>query len=88
MKVYVDELPKSCWNCECGGNCCYFNVNDGIPKDCPLQSLTDYTNQVRKEVVQEIRKHIPICSGMPMVIMLDDTHSLNNILDQIQGETK
>lgn len=40
---------------------------------------------MRKDVCEEIREHIPICSGMPMVIMLDDTHSLNNILDQIQG---
>ena len=50
--------------------------------------LADYTKQVRKEVCEEIRKYIPKCSGMDMVIILDDTHTLNTILDQIQGEKK
>lgn len=55
MKIYVDELPKDCWDCPmhdgengwCKMLVCY---TDYIPKDCPLQSLADYTKQVRKEV--------------------------------------
>ena len=54
MRIYVDELPKDCWDCPMhdgeNGQCkmlvCY---TDYIPKNCPLQSLSDYTKQVRKE---------------------------------------
>ena len=60
MRMYVDELPKDCWDCPMhdgeNGQCkmlvCY---TDYIPKNCPLQSLTDYTKQVRKEVCEKIR---------------------------------
>lgn len=63
MKVYVDELPKDCWDCPmhdgengwCKMLVCY---TDYIPKDCPLQSLSDYTKQVRKKVCEEIRNKI------------------------------
>lgn len=71
MKVYVDELPKnctecdlfdqnetgSCWCCVSGDNCPSRNVPK-LYKSCPLQSLADYTKQVRKEVCEEIRKFI------------------------------
>lgn len=64
MKVYVDELPKDCIACPCESEyyCNLLNEAVGcckwgeIHKNCPLQSLADYTKQVRKEVVQEIRK--------------------------------
>ena len=72
MKVYVDELPKSCEECPCYSysegfcNCefwwqKYKEIKDvqeythlgykqnERPNDCPLQSLADYTKQVRKE---------------------------------------
>ena len=35
----------------------YRTIDDEIDT-CPLQSLADYTKQVRKEVCEEIRKHI------------------------------
>lgn len=50
------------------------------------KELAEHDKQVRKEVCEEIRKYIPRCSGMDMVIILDDTHTLNTILDQIQGD--
>lgn len=61
MKIYVDETPKDCWDCPmhdgengwCKMLVCY---TDYVPKDCPLQSVTDYTKQVREEVVEEIKK--------------------------------
>ncbi len=74
MKVYVDELPKSCEECpfceyfekDAHGKgkhevACYFNGslgnilygNQTSPKTCPIQSLTDYTKQVRKEVCEK-----------------------------------
>lgn len=73
MKVYVDELPKSCRDCPCSIydelDCCwckaingeltYITDNDFESKrlnSCPLQSLTDYTKQVRKEVFADLKE--------------------------------
>ena len=58
---------------------------------CPLLSLSDYTKQVRKEVVgdlkEELKKNgkcsIRVNGTMDFFIELD---KLNAILDQIQGE--
>lgn len=66
MKVYVDELPKDCIDCPCESEyyCNLLNEDVGcckwgeIHKNCPLQSLADYTKQVRKEVCEEIKKQI------------------------------
>lgn len=69
MKVYVDELPKNCFECPCFGNDIDFlcGLNDGTKDyyldeidggECPLQSLADYTKQVRKEVVQEVKEKL------------------------------
>ena len=63
MKVYVDELPKSCWDCPChkgdNGLCKLLQeYTDYVPKTCPLQSLADYTKQVRKEVCERLDKII------------------------------
>ena len=57
MKIYVDELPKNCGECNlkyAEASCClYICIISDKPckemKKCPLQSLTDYTKQVRKE---------------------------------------
>ena len=66
MKVYVDELPKDCIGCPCESEyyCNLLNEDVGcckwgeIHKNCPLQSLTDYTKQARKEVYEKIIKFI------------------------------
>lgn len=76
MKVYVDELPKSCEKCplcDCNGFdndgwCKAFgdkivyiaekNFKEKRLQSCPLQSLTDYTKQVRKEVCEEFKENI------------------------------
>lgn len=104
MKVYVDELPKSCSYCPCKcfeTDTCQLNKGIKCPSDnkiankCPLQSLADYTKQVRKEVCEEIRDlagnyfELPICyncgeaSNDDVVLTGND---LTEILDQIQGE--
>lgn len=88
MRIFVDELPKDCLDCPMhdgeNGWCkilvCY---TDYIPKDCPIQSLADYTKQVREEVCEKIQE----------IADLDDWEEINGytlkkILDQIQGETK
>lgn len=115
MKVYVDELPKSCENCPCYSysegfcNCefwwqKYKEIKDvqeythlgykqnERPNDCPLQSLSDYTKQVRKEVVQEIKEKICMLaykSNLDAVFIFADNVKFNKvleILDQIQGD--
>lgn len=57
MKVYVDELPKECLKCPCRSDI-WCNIEHyyigNMDKVCPLQSLSDYTKQVRKEVCEEI----------------------------------
>ena len=63
MKVYVDELPKSCEKCPFCKLDTYVDVYgyqtnshecvlDGsmLTNSCPLQPLADHTKQVRKEV--------------------------------------
>ena len=52
-------------------------------KDCPLQSLTDYTKQVRKEVCDKIRKSSP-----RKYEAIDDMYYCISslFLDQLQGE--
>ena len=74
MKVYVDELPKSCEKCkfyECETelvgewgmknyrHICKIN-GSLIQGICPLHSLADYTKQVRKEVCEEIKEKADI----------------------------
>ena len=65
MEFYVDEMPRDCasckhyhMNCADGYSCSKLrkeihpNFSEGIGyrhQDCPLQSLADYTKQVRKE---------------------------------------
>lgn len=71
MKVYVDELPKSCAKCdrfcldEKGRFRCILNSmpdyrsqeekENNRRNDCPLQSLADHDKQVRKEVCEWIQ---------------------------------
>ena len=92
MKIYVDELPKDCIECPCESEyyCNLLNEDVGclerreIHKNCPLQSLADYTKQVRKEVCEKIRNKIKqaklIYEWQGKEITIED------ILDQIQGE--
>ena len=111
MKIYVDELPKSCEGCPCyhdgdGFEECkcnstnhyvwynkngFFDCSQERPQDCPLQSLADYTKQVRKEVVQEIKDKAYQDSEFYDLenggISERNTYLINeHILDQIQGE--
>lgn len=74
MEYFVDEMPRDCasckhyhMNCADGYSCSKLrkeihpNFSEGIGyrhQDCPLQSLSDYTKQVRKEVYEKIIKFI------------------------------
>lgn len=118
MKVYVDELPKSCAECEWftpnhsskdGRNFCllarmpFYNTEEerqttrGQYKDslsdfdCPLQSLSDHTKQVRKEVVQEIRNRSAKSYSGYAFNLGKDVYSYtvcDFVLDQLRGEEK
>ena len=96
MRIYVDELPKDCIDCPCESEyyCNLLNEDVGclewgeIHKGCPLQSLADYTKQVRKEMCEEIRsRFLATCQ----IEKGCDTASfslevLNRILDQLQED--
>lgn len=96
MKVYVDELPKSCAFCpcyDCELGCCdisdvdlyiyeNFNRYKQIHKDCPLQTISDHDKQVRKQVCSEIGGEI----YTQMIVYGKELRysDLNLILDKIE----
>ena len=102
MEYFVDEMPRDCasckhyhMNCADGYSCSKLrkeihpNFSEGIGyrhQDCPLQSLTDYTKQVREEVVEEIINAIDDkfnCLGY-VEEKFEDVKKY--ILDQVKGE--
>ena len=106
MRIYVDELPKDCIDCPCESEyyCNLLNEDVGclewgeIHKGCPLKTLTDYTKQVRKEVLGELMNMLGdraelIDFGNGCAEFMFTTYDLQEcskeLLDQIeQGETK
>ena len=94
MRIFVDELPKCCLECQL--ECPYedrcvdtitMNCSEciGRPKDCPLHSLADYTKQVRKEVLDIIEEKFNCCGYVEE--KFEDIKKY--VLDQIeQGESK
>ena len=114
MEYFVDEMPRDCasckhyhMNCVDGYSCSKLrkeihpNFSEGIGyrhQDCPLQSLADYTKQVRKEVLGELMNMLCdraelIDFGNGCAEFMFTTYDLQEcskeILDQIeQGETK
>lgn len=91
MKVYVDELPETCWKCPCfiGITCrCKLlheyldECGERVPEQCPLQSLSDYTKQVRKEAIEKLKIESPYCH-----INCEDYYKVYpEILEKIIGE--
>ena len=94
MEYFVDEMPRDCASCKH-----YHNFSEGIGyrhQDCPLQSLSDYTKQVRKEVLSELMNMLGdraelIDFGNGYAEFMFTTYDLQEcskeILDQIeQGE--
>ena len=93
MKVYVDDLLVK--NCSCC-DFCYTNSQGCVCKltghitrydepleemrsKCPLLSVADYTKQVRMEVCDKVRE------AFKEIIF--DNSTIDEILDQIQGES-
>lgn len=105
MKVYVDELPKSCGDCVFCKQTKYYYYCDKLhtklgyidkDKECPLQSLSDYTKQVRKEVCEDIRQEVKKLIDSKDFKLCNHEYAngycyglqyaLAKILDQIQGK--
>lgn len=103
MKIYVDELPKNCNDCELGYfyDCQYCSLRPDLAREdiwvekekhCPLLSIKSLKQQVREEVVEEIKKRL----AKQRTKMQDDTHcypqtvvcwqDIVAILDQVKGE--
>ena len=99
MKIYVDELPKNCDDCELGYfyDCQYCSLRPELAREdiwvekekhCPLLSIKSLKQQVREEVVEEIRErlkkaHLEIMSPIDLYSYTD------NFLYQVEkGETK
>ena len=101
MEYFVDEMPRDCasckhyhMNCADGYSCSKLrkeihpNFSEGIGyrhPDCPLQSLADYTKQVRKEVVSELINILNESQYMNRHNSIEK-ETLFKILDQLQGE--
>ena len=63
IKVYVDELPKSCWDCFCqdneNGRCKILEkYTDYVPKDCPLIDIKTHDRELIRQVCEKIIKFI------------------------------
>ena len=96
MKVYMDELPKDCIGCPCESEyyCNLLNEDIGFLKwgevhhNCPLQSLSDYTKQVRNELKQKIWKEFEqrLMNKTEDMPVMKVANMINSVLDQIQGE--
>ena len=71
MRIYVDELPKSCGECPCCnndvdyGSCCnlgayeYDDYHQTTTRHhrCPLQTIAEHDKQVRKKVCEKIYRN-------------------------------
>ena len=95
MKVYVDELPEDCIECPCESeNYCNL-MNEYVDcilcekrhQDCPLQSLADYTKQVRKELIDKLAIFLIATFSKDAEFSVEEILNwLQEVKDQIQGE--
>ena len=99
MKIYVDELPKNCDDCELGYfyDCQYCSLRPELAREdiwvekekhCPLLSIKSLKQQVREEVVKEIRKRLKK-ANFEIMSPTDSYSYTDNFLYQVEkGETK
>lgn len=101
MKVYVEKLPKGCLSCPyivdkgdydlCAIKDCViddaFKYIDKRKKSCPLLSLADYTKQVRKEVVEDIKERLKK-ANLEIMSPIDLYSYTDNFLYQVEKEIK
>lgn len=101
MKVYVEKLPKGCLSCPyivdkgdydlCAIKDCViddaFKYIDKRKKSCPLLSLADYTKQVRKKVVEDIKERLKK-ANLEIMSPIDLYSYTDNFLYQVEKEIK
>ena len=69
MKVYVDELPKECWDCPCFRNDTDFScgLGDGVKDyyldeidggECPLKSITEHDKELKRDISYKVLKFL------------------------------
>ena len=99
MKIYVDELPKNCNDCELGYfyDCQYCSLRPDLAREdiwvekekhCPLLSIKSLKQQVREEVVEEIRERLKK-ANFEIMSPIDLYSYTDNFLYQVEkGETK
>ena len=98
-KVYVDELPKSCFDCPIivegpeGYDCCVcaFLVETAESKnrlkDCPLKSLHDHDKELVEKVFEKIKSKFNYYELVDEIREEIDFDKIKNyVLDQIQKE--
>ena len=100
IKVYVDELPKSCWDCFCqdneNGRCKILEkYTDYVPKDCPLIDIKTHDRELIRQVCEKIKEK---AFGLWYFVLNEQKEyfegnryvlsqkDFNDILDQIQKE--
>ena len=100
MKIYVDgELPECCNDCEFGYfyDCQYCSLRPDLAREdiwvekekhCPLLSIKSLKQQVREEVVEEIRERLKK-ANFEIMSPIDLYSYTDNFLYQVEkGETK
>ena len=102
MEMYIDKLPKDCWNCPCFRDNIDFpcGLGDGVKDyyldeidggECPLKSLAEHDKQVRKKLIGDLKEELKRngrCSIRKIGTMdfLIEMDKLNEILDESEGE--
>lgn len=104
MKIYVNEMPKCCNDCELGYfyDCQYCSLRPDLAvqdiwvekeKHCPLSSTQSLKQQVREEVVGEIKEKFntevrdhfcPNPSSVDFITL--SISEVEEFLDQVKGE--
>ena len=100
MKIYVDgELPECCNDCEFGYfyDCQYCSLRPDLAREdiwvekekhCPLLSIKSLKQQVREDVVEEIRERLKK-ANFEIMSPIDLYSYTDNFLYQVEkGETK
>lgn len=93
MKIYIDKVPKDCWECPCFKNDIEMScgLDDGIHnyfKDeidggkCPIISIRTHDRRVVKKVCEIIRENIEARDAYE----LDIINRLAILLDKIEKE--
>ena len=94
-KVYVEELPKECWDCPCFKTDleCPCGLSDGTQdyfkdeidgENCPLKLLKTHDRELVKEVCEKIKRNVRVRKIKEEWYAIET--DLRAILDKIQKE--